>query len=160
MHSSIIQAILHIVFIRSINQDIIQLQLGIHGQAHDFIQISFGNLVSIFSLNQALLSIGKLNLATQHVHLSHNANLILSFYILQMVGQTVYGFTAQLLHIICLQHIKITIGYSGTHIIVRFLQALFRNQITSLSLLNGTAQLATGIDGHGSSQGVGVRITK
>ena len=158
MLSSIIKAILHIVIIGSVNQNIIQLQLGIHGQAHDFIQICFRNLVSIFCLNQALLSIGQFHLATQHVNLSDNANLILSLYILQMVGQTVYGFTAQLLHIICLQHVEVAVSNGRTHIIIRLLQALLGNQIACLSLLNSTIQLTTGVNGHGSSQGVGVSV--
>ena len=155
---SISQAVIHVFIISIINQQIIELQIGIHRQAYDFVHVCFSNLIGIFSLNQGLLSIGQLNLRTQHIYLSYHANVILCLNIFQMVFQTGNGFGAELLHIICLQHFEITVGNSRTHFVIGALYTNLIVLIVSLGLFNGTAQFTAGKNRQRSSQAVGMIV--
>ena len=139
MLSSISQAVIHVFIISIINEQVIELQVCIHRQADDFIHIRFGNLIGILCLNQGLLGIGQLHLRAQHVNLGYNANVILCLNIFQMVLQARNGFSAQLLHIICLQHIEIAVGNGGAHFVICALYAHLVILIIGLSLLNSTA---------------------
>ena len=139
MLSSISQAVIHVFIISIINEQVIKLQVRIHRQANDFIHIRLGNLIGIFCLNQGLLGIGQLHLRAQHVNLGNNANIILCLNIFQMVLQTRNGFSAQLLHIVSLQHLEIAVSNSGTHFVISALYAHLVILIVGLSLLNRTA---------------------
>ena len=136
---SISQAVIHVFIISIINQQIIELQIGIHRQANDFVHVRFGNLIGIFSLNQCLFSVCQLNLRAQHVNLGYHANVILCLNIFQMVLQTGNGFRTEFLDIICLQHIKITVGNGRTHFVIGTLYANLIVLIVSLCLFNSTA---------------------
>ena len=139
MLSSISQAVIHVFIISIINEQVIELQVRIHRQAHDFVHVRLGNLIGIFCLNQGLLSIGQLHLRAQHVNLGYNANIILCLNIFQMVLQTRNGFSAQLLHIICLQHLEIAIGNGRAHFVIGALYAHLVILIVSFSLFNLSA---------------------
>ena len=155
---SISQAIIHVFIISIINKQIIELQSSIHRQTDDFVHVRFSNLIGIFCLNQCLFSIGQLHLRAQHVNLGYNANIILCLNIFQMVLQTGNGFRAELLDIICLQHIKITVGNGRTHFVIGALYANLIVLIVSLSLFNATAQFTTGKNWQRCSQCVRMRI--
>ena len=137
--SRISKAIIHVFIIGIINKQVIKLQGCIHREADDFVHVCFGNLIGIFCLNQCLLSIGQLNLGTQHVDLGYHANVILCLNIFQMVLQTGNGFRAEFLNIICLQHIKITVGNGRAHFVIGTLYANLIVLIVSLCLFNSTA---------------------
>ena len=139
MLGSISQALIHVFIISIINEQVIELQIRIHRQAHDFVHIRLGNLIGIFCLNQGLLGIGQLHLRAQHVNLSYNTNIILCLNIFQMILQARNGFSVQLLQIICLQHRKIAVGNSGTHFVIGALYANLVILIIGLSLFNRTA---------------------
>ena len=76
-----------------------------------------------------------------------------------MVLQTGNGFRAELLDIICLQHIKITVGNSRAHFIVGTLYTNLIVLIVSLSLFNGTAQFTAGKNRQRSSQTIRMFIS-
>ena len=158
MFGSISQAVIHVFIISIINKQIIELQSSIHRQTDDFVHVRFSNLIGIFCLNQCLFSIGQLHLRAQHVNLGYHANIILCLNIFQMVLQTGNGFRAELLDIICLQHIKITVGNGRTHFVIGALYANLIVLIVSLSLFNGTAQFTTGKNWQRCSQCVRMRI--